>query len=102
MKKIINDDIQMIKLSPGVPLTTTRVSNAIQRAYSNKMYAKFYTNKFFIQVNFARNGDISVSSNIRSPQFVNDLYRRNKQGWTLPLVKSFVYTWMQINRRTLS
>lgn len=99
---IIKDDIQLVRISPGVALTPVRISNALQRAYSNKMYAKFYTDRYFIQVNFARNGDISVSSNIRSPQFIADLSRRSSRGWTLPIVKSFIYQWLQISRRSLS
>lgn len=99
--KIVNEDVQLIKVYGNVPLTASRIGNAIQRAYSNKMYAKFYTDKYFIQVNFARDGNISVSSNIRTPQFVSDLWRKNKQGWTIPLVKSFIYQWLQISRKIL-
>lgn len=98
---IKNEDIQLIKIHNNVPITTARIGNALQRAQSNKMYAKFYTDKYFIQVNFARDGNISVSSNIRSPQFINDLLRKNRQGWTMPLVKSFLYQWLQISRKML-
>lgn len=101
MRRIINDDVQLVKVNPGTVLTPSVVGQVIQRAYSNKMYAKFYTDKIFIQVNFARNGDISVSSNIRSPVFINDLWKKNQNGWSIPLVKSFIYQWMQVSRRTL-
>lgn len=101
MKKILRDDIQIIKLSPGVPLTSARISVALQRARSNYLYAKFCSGDLFIQVNFARNGDISVSSNIRTPAFVNDLSKKSRQRWTIPLVKSFVYQWMQLSRRII-
>lgn len=101
MKRVLSDDVQIVKVSPGVPLSSSRISSALQKAYSNKMYAKFYVNKLFIQVNFARDGNISVSSNIRSPQFVADLARYSKQGWTLPKVKSFVYQWVTLSRRLL-
>lgn len=101
MKRILNDDIQLIKINKGTVLTPSMVGQAIQRAYSNKMYAKFYTDKFFIQVNFARNGDISVSSNIRSPIFVNDLWKKNQSGWSISKVKAFIYQWMSLSRRTL-
>lgn len=102
MKKILNDDIQLIRVSPGVPLTPTRINTALQRAYSNKMYAKFYTDKYFIQVNFARDGSISVASNIRLPAFVNDLSRRSSKKWTIPDVKSFIFQWLQISRNLLN
>lgn len=99
--KIHNEDIQLIKIYGNVPLTSSKIGTALQRAQSNKMYAKFYTDKYFVQVNFARDGNISVSSNIRSPQFVNDLWRKSRQGWTMSSVKAFLYQWLQISRRLL-
>lgn len=101
MKAIKNEDIQLIKIHSNVPITSARIGNALQRAYSNKMYAKFYTDKYFVQVNFARDGNISVSSNIKSPQFINDLSKKSRQGWTMSLVKSFLYQWLQISRKML-
>lgn len=99
--RIINEDVQLVRIYDNVPLTASKIGSALQRAYSNKMYARFYNNKFFIQVNFARDGNISVASNIRNPQFIADLYKRNRQRWTLPLVKSFLYQWLSISRKLL-
>lgn len=101
LKKILNDDVQLVRLYPNSVLTPAKISQILHKAYGNKMYAKFYTDKFFIQVNFARNGDISVSSNIRHQGFLNDLWKKSQIGWTMPVVKSFVYQWMQISRRVL-
>lgn len=102
MRRILNDDIQLIKVGSSTVLTPVMIGRALQKAYGNKMYAKFYTDKFFIQVNFARDGNISVSSNIRSQAFLQDLWKKNQQGWNMNNVKSFIYTWMQVSRRTLS
>lgn len=101
LRRILNDDVQLVRVYHNTVLTTQRISLILQKAYHNKMYARFYTDKLFIQINFARNGDISVSSNIRSQAFLADYYRKSKQGWTFQNVKAFVYQWMQVSRRTL-
>lgn len=98
---ILKDDVQIVKVSPGVPLSPTVINNALFRANSNKMYAKFIINNLFIQVNFMRDGTISVSSNIRTPSFVNDLAVKSRKGWTFAIVKAFVYQWLTLSRRTL-
>lgn len=93
--------VQLIHVGPHTVLSPHIITNAIQKAYNRKLYAKFYTDKYFIQVNFAWNGNISVSSNIRNQAFLQDLYKKNQEGWNLSNVKSFCYQWMQISRRTL-
>ena len=92
----------MVHIGPNTPLTPVAIQYALQRASSNKMYAKFYTDKYFIQVNFMKDNTINVSSNIKAPQFVNSLVRYTQQGWTMATVNQFVYLWMQTNRRSLS
>lgn len=99
--KIIEESVQMIHIGPDTRLTPVTINYALQRAASNFMYAKFYTGKYFIQVNFMKDHTINVSSNIRNAQFQSDLYRYNSIGWTISLAKTFVYTWMQKSRRVL-
>lgn len=101
--KILDEDMtKLIHVSPDTNLTPAIIGDAINQAYGLRTFAKFYTDKFYIQVNFDRiNQTITVASNIRSPQFTYDLYRNDKWGWNLPRVKAFIYQWMQISRRTL-
>lgn len=101
MRRIINEDVQLIHIGPNTALTSIAVDTALRRAQSNKLYAKFYTDKVFIQVNFARDGNISVSSNIKTPSFMSEYSRLSNQGWTFTSVKNFVYQWMQISRKVL-
>ena len=101
LKKILNDDVQLIRLYPNTALTPAKISQVLQKAHGNKMYAKFYTDKYFIQVNFARDGNISVSSNIRHQRFLQDLWKKNQQGCNLANVKAFVFQWMKLSRRVL-
>lgn len=99
--KILNESIQLIHIKPNVPLSASAVSYALQMASANRMYAKFYTDKYFIQVNFLKDYTISVSSNITLPHFIQSLRRYESRGWTFSSVKQFVYQWMQLNRRQL-
>lgn len=101
LKKILNDDVQLVRLYPNSELTPAKINQVLQKAYGNKMYAKFYTDKHFIQVNFARDGNISVSSNIRHQGFLQDLWKKSQIGWNMANVKAFVYQWMQVSRRVL-
>ena len=93
--------VQMIHIGSNTVLTSTAIQYALMRASANFMYAKFYTDKYFIQVNFMKDGTINVSSNITNPVFVNDLHRQEKYGWTFSRTKNFVYQWMQISRRVI-
>jgi hypothetical protein len=99
--KILVESVQMIHIGPNTVLTPTSIQYALQLAASNKMYAKFYTDKYFIQVNFMKDNTINVSSNIMMMQFVSDFHRNEKLGWSFSRAKNFVYQWMQISRRQL-
>lgn len=99
--KIVNESVQMIHLGPNTPLTFTSINYALQRARSNHMYAKFYTDKYFIQVNFMKDSTINISTNIKSPQVIYDLNRMESRGWTFSRAEEFVYRWMQTYRKTL-
>lgn len=98
---IINENTQLIHIGPTTRLTSTSVMYALQRARSSRSYAKFYTDKYFIQVNYMRDGTMNVASNIVNPSFVNSLRRFEQQGWTDSRAKEFIYQWMQISRKTL-
>lgn len=101
MIKIINESVQLIHIDSSTTLTPQSIQYALMRAMSNKMYAKFYTDKYYITVNFNRDNTINVSSNITLPQFVSSLWKMSQLGWTFERVKTFIYTWMQLNRKSL-
>lgn len=101
MLKIINENIQMIHIGPTTRLTSTSILYALQRARSSRTYAKFYTDKYYIQVNYMRDGTVNVASNITNCAFNNDLRRLDRQGWNDSRAKEFIYRWLQINRKTV-
>lgn len=101
MRRVLNDDVQMIEIHPHTILTTSVVRQALKRAQSNRMYARFYTKKYFIQVNFMRDGNISVASNIRHQSFLQDLWKKNQIGWNFANAVAFVYQWMGLSRKIL-
>lgn len=101
MRKIIDESVQLIHIGPNTALTKTAIHYALMKASSNRMYAKFYTDNVFIQVNFMKDGSISVSSNIRYRGFVDALWKMEQRGWTFNSVKYFVFQWMNVNRRLI-
>lgn len=99
--KIRNESIQLIHVPPNKPLTMTQIQYAMQMASANRMYAKFYTDKYFIQVNFMKDYTINITSNINLPHFAQSLRRYEARGWTFTSAKEFVYKWMQQSRGLL-
>lgn len=102
MIKKITESVVFIHLSPNDPLTLDTINKALLTAMSNRMYAKFYTDKWWIQVNFMKDNTINVSTNIRLQSCINDLWKKSQYGWTFSLVKSFVYQWLSVYRKLLS
>jgi len=100
MIRKIKEDVKMIRLGANTALTTSQISKAVQDAFGSRGSAKFCTDKLWIQVSFLRDGTPVVSSNIRSQRFLRDYHEKSKR-WTIQSIKSFVYQWMQLSRRTL-
>lgn len=97
----LNEVTQMIHVNSSTTLTPAQIDKVLIRAKEDYMYAKFYTDKYFIQVNFMKDGSISVASNIRADAFLNDYRRNERQGWKYATVKTFIYQWMQVYRKIL-
>ena len=101
MVRRIKEGVQMIHVGPNTALTLTQIQMVCRKAKMNYMYAKFYTDKYFIQVNFMRDNTINLSTNIKNPSFITQYRRYEKEGWTFGRVVEFIYGWMQIKRRSL-
>ena len=97
--RIVDESVQMVHISPSESLTPNTINQVLHRARLGYTYARFYTDKVFIQVNYMRDGTISVSSNIRNPAFLIDYKRNESYGWTESRVKYFVYQWMSHYRK---
>lgn len=95
------ESVQLIHIKPTTALTTTAITYALTKAASNKMYAKFYTDKVFIQVNFMRDNTINVATNIRNPACLQQLWKYNQRGWSFNGARDFVYQWMQLSRKLI-
>ena len=100
MIAIHDESVRLVPVKKGQVLRSQEVTYALQLASSNFCYAKFYSDKYFIQVNFMRDLSISVSSNITLPQFVTSLNRYSSH-WTFSSVRDFIYQWTVISRRII-
>lgn len=99
--RIVNESVQMIHIGPSESLTPGVINQVLHKARLGYNYARFYTDKVFIQVNYMRDKTISVSSNIRNPAFLVDYRRNENYGWTESRVRYFVYQWMSHYRKEL-
>lgn len=95
------ESVQLIHIGPNTALTLSQISYICRRAKMNYMYAKFYTDKYFIQANFMRDNTINISTNIKSPGFIAQYRKYEREGWTFGRVVTFIYDWMQTKRRSL-
>ena len=100
--RVFMESVQMIHLGPSTALTMTAINYALTKAASNKMYARFYTDKVFIQVNFMKDNTINVATNIRNPMCLQQLWKYEQRGWSFNSAKEFVYQWMQLSRKLVN
>lgn len=100
MKLYINENIQLIHISSNNELKYTAIKHAMVMAKTNKDYAKFYTDKWYISVHFERDGSVTLASNIKSLDFIRDKTKVERQKFTLDLYSNFIYVWMNRVRKS--
>ena len=92
---------KVIQISPNESIDSSKIIQTLNTMLNTGSCAKFITDGYYIQFNFSRDGNISCSSNIRNPTFLQERNYHDSQGWTISLASAFVYQWMTIYRRTL-
>lgn len=92
---------KVIQISPTESIDTSKIVQILNTMLYTGSCAKFITDGYYIQFNFSRDGNISCSSNIRNPTFLQERNYHDNQGWTVGLASAFIYQWMTIYRRTL-
>lgn len=75
MVTLLNETIQLIHINPNVEVNTALVKRAMVMAKSTKNYAKFYTDKYYIIVNFNKDNTMNISYNIRNLDFYREFMR---------------------------
>lgn len=100
----IYESIQLIHIDGKKDVTPELVKHALVAAKACKNYAKFYTDKFYITVNFHKDNTMSVAHNIRNRDFYRELMRLQnniKQQTNIQLYSIFIARWLNKIRRDI-
>ena len=92
---------KIIQIRPDEPVSSQKIIQALNTMLNSGSCAKFITDGYYIQFNFSRDGNISCSSNIRNPTFLQERNYYDRLGWNISVASNFVYQWMTTYRKTL-
>lgn len=102
MITLLNETIQLIHITSDTKVSPEMVKHALVSAKVCKNYAKFYTDKFYITVNFNKDNTMSVSHNIRNLDFYRELMRiqnNNRNNSNISLYAQFISRWINKIRK---
>ena len=92
---------QLVKVDKHKELDKRTIINALVMARFTYHYAKFYTNKYYIEVAFHRDGTIRISSNYTksSIRFAKQLYNIDMSKYKVGNTANFIWIWMNRIRK---
>jgi hypothetical protein len=102
---IINEDLleegtQLIHVSSDVELKKQVINFALVSARTSFRSAKFYSNKYYIEVTFQRDGTVRISSNYRTnPTFNRQLNLIDDKPYRQADTTNFIWLWMNKIRK---
>ena len=97
---ILTEGTQLIHVSADAELTRQVINFALVSARTSRRYAKFYSNKFYIEVTFQRDGTVRIASNYR----LNILFNRQlvdieRKPFRITETVNFIWIWMNRIRK---
>ena len=97
---ILTEGTQLIHVSADTELTRQVINFALVSARTSRRYAKFYSNKYYIEVTFQRDGTVHISSNYRfNTLFNRQLYELEKKPFRITETVNFIWIWMNKIRK---
>ena len=97
---ILTEGTQLIHVSADTELTRQVINFALVSARTSRRYAKFYSNKFYIEVTFQRDGTIRISSNYRNNILFNrQLTQLEDKPFRITETVNFIWIWMNKIRK---
>lgn len=97
---ILTEGTQLIHVSADTELTRQVINFALVSARTSRRYAKFYSNKYYIEVTFQRDGTVRISSNYRfNTLFNRQLYELEKKPFRITETVNFIWIWMNKIRK---
>ena len=99
-QNILEEGTQLIHVSADTELTKSVINFALVSARTSRRYAKFYSNKYYIEVTFQRDNSIRIASNYRyNYQFDRELTKLENRPFKLVDTINFIWLWMNRIRK---
>lgn len=90
----------LIRVSSNTELTRHVINYTLQSARALRRYAKFYSNKYYIEVTFQRDNTVRISTNYRYNYYFNrQLTELEKHPFKLSEYINFIWLWMNRIRK---
>lgn len=100
MVTLITESTQLIQVSNKTELKQSVINYALLTARANRRYAKFYSNKYYIEVTFQRDNTVRIASNYRTNVVFNkQLVRLDSMPFRIGSVTNFIWLWMNRLRK---
>lgn len=100
MIPLLMEGTQLIHVSADTELKTSVINYALQNARASRRYAKFYSNRYYIEVTFQRDNTIRIATNYRNNMYFNkQLNILEKQPYKLGTTVNFIWLWMNRLRK---
>lgn len=100
MITLITESTQLIQVSNKTELKQSVINYALLTARANRRYAKFYSNKYYIEVTFQRDNTVRIASNYRTNVMFNkQLVKLDSMPFRIGSVTNFIWLWMNRLRK---
>lgn len=100
MLQFLIEGTQLIHVSGDTELKKSVINYALLSAKASRRYAKFYSNKYYIEVTFQRDGSIRIASNYRiNALFNRQIYNLDNNKFHLGETINFIWLWMNKIRK---
>lgn len=100
MITLITESTQLIQVSNKTELKQSVINYALLTAKANRRYAKFYSNKYYIEVTFQRDNTVRIASNYRTNVMFNkQLVKLDSMPFRIGSVTNFIWLWMNRLRK---
>jgi hypothetical protein len=97
---MLRENTQLIHVSADTELKKNVINYALQCARTSLRYAKFYSNKYYIEVTFQRDNTVRISSNYRTnPTFNRQINQIDTGKFKQSDTVNFIWLWMNRIRK---
>lgn len=97
---ILTEGTQLIHVSSDTELTKNVITFALNSARASRRYAKFYSNKYYIEVTFQRDNTVRIASNYRwNVLFNRQIVELENHPFRITETVNFIWLWMNRIRK---